>query len=128
MEEMRTPTFRGYCLATCIDERQATAASMMEKFAEQLRMTDFKRAIQRYKATRTRRADLHATERGQSDQPTPHFWYGLLLCEQGQDEGLGTIKQTLNLGMFPVLLLSLRWLQSSQPRLYEEQIVPMLRI
>ena len=56
-----------------------------------------------------------------------HFWYGLLLCEQGQDEGSAAIKQALKLGMFPVLLFPLRWLQSSQPQLYEERIASMLR-
>jgi tetratricopeptide (TPR) repeat protein len=50
IEETGAPSYREYCLTASVDERQATAASMMEKFAAQLQMRNsFKRALARYK-------------------------------------------------------------------------------
>ncbi len=49
-EEANAPGYKEYCLTAFVDERQATPASMMERFAEQLHMrAEFRRALQRYK-------------------------------------------------------------------------------
>jgi tetratricopeptide (TPR) repeat protein len=50
IDEAGSPEYREYCLTARVDERQATAASMIEKFASQLHMrNNFKRALARYK-------------------------------------------------------------------------------
>jgi tetratricopeptide (TPR) repeat protein len=50
MNEIRSFNFKDYCLAAMVDERQATPASMMEKFADQLRLTgEFEKALNHYK-------------------------------------------------------------------------------
>src|SRR5579884_3724685 len=50
IDEAGSAAYREYCFTARVDERQATAASMMEKFASQLRMrNNFKRALARYK-------------------------------------------------------------------------------
>lgn len=50
VEEANLPGYKEYCLLAVVDERQATVASMMEKFAEQLHMrNEFKRALIQYK-------------------------------------------------------------------------------
>lgn len=42
--------YKDYCLTAIVNERQATPASVMEKFAEQLDMTgDFEKALKQYK-------------------------------------------------------------------------------
>lgn len=42
--------FKDYCLTAIVNERQATPASIMEKFAEQLNMAgDFEKALKQYK-------------------------------------------------------------------------------
>src|SRR5579884_1698635 len=38
LEEAHTDPFRDYCLTAIVDEREATPASIMEKFAEQLHL------------------------------------------------------------------------------------------
>src|SRR5947209_18503831 len=51
-DEAHSPNFKDYCLTAMIDERQTTAASIMEKFADQLGMTGkFEKALREYKAT-----------------------------------------------------------------------------
>src|SRR5258708_8069140 len=50
VEEANAPNYKEACLLALVDERQATVASMMEKFAEQLHMrNEFKRALLQYK-------------------------------------------------------------------------------
>jgi tetratricopeptide (TPR) repeat protein len=45
-----TADFKAYCLTALVDERQATPASMMEKFVHQLHLgSPFEKALQRYK-------------------------------------------------------------------------------
>lgn len=52
IDEAHSPTFKDYCLTAIVDERQTTAASIMEKFAGQLGMTGkFEKALRQYKAT-----------------------------------------------------------------------------
>src|SRR5579859_3985235 len=73
-DEASTAAYREYCLTAIVDERQATAASMIEKFAEQLQMrSDFKKALTRYKATLRK---LHAEQETMQDavlQRAPDF-------------------------------------------------------
>jgi tetratricopeptide (TPR) repeat protein len=50
IDEVHSANFNGYCLAALVDERQATAASLMEKLAEQLRMKgEFVKELHHYK-------------------------------------------------------------------------------
>ena len=54
IDEARTPDFKDYCLSALVDERQTTPVSMMEKFADQLRMagyplTKFENELARYR-------------------------------------------------------------------------------
>ena len=52
IEEARSADFQDYCLTSIVDERQATAISMMEHFAHQLHLTGtFGKALKRYKET-----------------------------------------------------------------------------
>lgn len=52
IDEARSPNFKDYCLTALVDERQTIAASIMEKFADQLGMTGkFEKALKQYKAT-----------------------------------------------------------------------------
>src|SRR5258707_10340302 len=49
-----SPDFKDYCLTAQVDERQATPTSIMEKFADQLRiagypLVDFEKALDTYK-------------------------------------------------------------------------------
>ncbi|GHO92939.1 hypothetical protein KSF_029870 [Reticulibacter mediterranei] len=49
-EEAQSSGYKEYCLTAVVDERQATPASMMERFADQLGMqSEFRRALQAYK-------------------------------------------------------------------------------
>jgi tetratricopeptide (TPR) repeat protein len=48
--QARTADFKEYCLTAMVDERQATPASIMEKFAQQLPFSStFEKALNRYK-------------------------------------------------------------------------------
>ncbi len=48
--ETHTPEFLDYCLTAIVDERQASPANIMEKFAEQLHLTgEFEKALGHYK-------------------------------------------------------------------------------
>ncbi len=54
------------------------------------------------------------------------FWHGLITSSLGQPESMPAIEQALSLGMPPILLIPLRWLEQDQPALYEQQIRPLL--
>ncbi len=50
ISQARTADFKAYCLAAMVDERQATPASIMEKFAQQLPFSKkFEKALNLYK-------------------------------------------------------------------------------
>ena len=50
IDDARATEFKQYCLAARVDQRQATPASVMEKFADQLRLEgDFEKALKQYK-------------------------------------------------------------------------------
>jgi tetratricopeptide (TPR) repeat protein len=50
ISQTRTAEFKEYCLTALVDERQATPASMMEKFAQQLPLSkQFEKALSHYK-------------------------------------------------------------------------------
>lgn len=52
IDEAHSPNFKDYCLTAMVDERQTTPASIMEKFADQLRITGkFEKALKQYKET-----------------------------------------------------------------------------
>src|SRR5256886_17276633 len=38
IDEAHSPTFKDYCLTALVDERQTTSVSIMERFADQLRL------------------------------------------------------------------------------------------
>ena len=47
--ETHTPSFKDYCLTALVDERQTSAISIMQKFADQLRLEgEFKKAMRQY--------------------------------------------------------------------------------
>src|SRR5947209_2352523 len=52
IDEAHSPTFKDYCLTALVDERQTTPVSIMERFADQLRLKGkFERALRQYKET-----------------------------------------------------------------------------
>jgi tetratricopeptide (TPR) repeat protein len=72
IDEARATNLKDYCVTATIDERQTTPASMMEKFATQLReagypLDDFDRALSRYKE------DLRKLQI-QRDTTRENFW------------------------------------------------------
>ncbi len=72
IDEARATNLKDYCVTAIIDERQTTPASMMEKFASQLRdagypLDDFDRALSRYKE------DLRKLQI-QRDTTRENFW------------------------------------------------------
>jgi tetratricopeptide (TPR) repeat protein len=69
-EEASAPGYKEYCLTAFVDERQATPASMMERFAEQLHMrSEFRRALQRYKDALRK---LHSEQETMEDAVLQH--------------------------------------------------------
>ena len=47
--ETHTPTFQGHCLTALVDERQTSAVSIMQEFADQLRLEgEFQKVLHRY--------------------------------------------------------------------------------
>jgi tetratricopeptide (TPR) repeat protein len=69
-EEASSPGYKEYCLTAFVDERQATPASMMERFAELLHMrSEFRRALQRYKDALRK---LHSEQETMEDAVLQH--------------------------------------------------------
>ncbi|GAC1353891.1 MAG: hypothetical protein NVS4B11_23340 [Ktedonobacteraceae bacterium] len=74
IDEVHTSRHKDYCLVALVDERQATPASMMEKFAEQLRMDGpFKRAMLAYKDALRRQQVEQETMQDALLQRAPDF-------------------------------------------------------
>ncbi|MBA2391918.1 MAG: ATP-binding protein [Ktedonobacteraceae bacterium] len=74
IEMVNSPAFQEYCLAAIVDERQATPASMMEKFTAQLHMhQEFSRAITHYKAALRKQQDEQETMQDAVLQRAPDF-------------------------------------------------------
>ncbi|HZR43419.1 MAG TPA: ATP-binding protein, partial [Ktedonobacteraceae bacterium] len=74
MEETRSGTYKDYCLSAIVDERQVTAANMMEKFTEQLHMQgDFRKALARYKEALRKQQDDEDTMQDEVLQRMPDF-------------------------------------------------------
>ena len=74
IEVVNSPAFQEYCMAAIVDERQATPASMMEKFTAQLHMHhEFSRAITRYKEALHKLQDEQETMQDAVLQRAPDF-------------------------------------------------------
>jgi tetratricopeptide (TPR) repeat protein len=74
VEMVNSPTFQEYCLAAIVDERQATPASMMEKFTTQLHMhNEFSRALTQYKEALRKLQDEQETMQDAVLQRAPDF-------------------------------------------------------
>ncbi len=74
IDEARTAQFEDYCLTAIVDERQATPASMLEKFAEQLHMDGaFKRAMIAHKDALRRQQAEQETMQDAVLQRAPDF-------------------------------------------------------
>ncbi len=74
IEMVNSSTFQDYCLAAIVDERQATPASMMEKFTTQLHMhQEFSRALTQYKEALRKLQDEQETMQDAVLQRAPDF-------------------------------------------------------
>ncbi|MDQ2886711.1 MAG: tetratricopeptide repeat protein [Chloroflexota bacterium] len=74
IEMINAPEYREYCLAAIVDERQATPASMMEKFTDQLHMrNEFKHALAHYKEALRKQRDEQETIQDAVLQRAPDF-------------------------------------------------------
>ncbi len=74
IEMVHSPAFQDYCLAAIVDERQATPASMMEKFTTQLHMhQEFSRALAHYKEAVRKLQDEQETMQDAVLQRAPDF-------------------------------------------------------
>ncbi|MBV9259078.1 MAG: ATP-binding protein, partial [Ktedonobacteraceae bacterium] len=74
IEMVNSPAFQEYSLSAIVDERQATPASMMEKFTTQLHMHhEFSRALIRYKEALRKLQDEQETMQDAVLQRAPDF-------------------------------------------------------
>jgi tetratricopeptide (TPR) repeat protein len=74
IEMVNSPAFQAYCMAAIVDERQATPASMMEKFTTQLHMhQEFSRALTHYKEALRKLQDEQETMQDAVLQRAPDF-------------------------------------------------------
>jgi tetratricopeptide (TPR) repeat protein len=55
------------------------------------------------------------------------FWRGLIRLASGQTEGIQDVEYALQLGMFPVLLAPLHWLEQDKPEVYATTALPLLK-
>jgi hypothetical protein len=55
------------------------------------------------------------------------FWRGLIRAASGQVEGMQEVERALQLGMFPVLLAPLNWLEQDSPDFYATHVLPLLK-
>jgi tetratricopeptide (TPR) repeat protein len=74
IDEICTPEYKDYCLSALVDERQATPAGILEKFAEQLRIQGgFKKALARYREIFQRQQEEQYTMQNEVVQRAPDF-------------------------------------------------------
>jgi tetratricopeptide (TPR) repeat protein len=74
IDEAHGTGFKDYCFTAVVDERQITPASIMAKFAEQLRLTgDFEKALRLYREALHKLQDEQETIQGQVLQRAPDF-------------------------------------------------------
>ncbi len=74
VEMVTSPALQEYCLAAIVDERQATPASMMEKFTTQLHMHhEFSRALTQYREALRKLQDEQETMQDAVLQRAPDF-------------------------------------------------------
>src|SRR6266487_48211 len=74
IEMASSPEFKEYCMAAIVDERQATPASMMEKFTAQLHIhNEFRQALTHYKEALRKQQDEQETIQDAVLQRAPDF-------------------------------------------------------
>jgi tetratricopeptide (TPR) repeat protein len=74
IDEAHAPGFKDYCFTAIVDERQITPASIMGKFADQLRMTgDFEKALKQYRDALHKLQDEQETIQDQILHRAPDF-------------------------------------------------------
>lgn len=74
IDEAHATGFKDYCFTAMVDERQITPASIMAKFADQLRMTgDFEKALRQYREALHKLQDEQETIQNQILQRAPDF-------------------------------------------------------
>ncbi len=57
----------------------------------------------------------------------PYFWKGMICASLRRDEeAIAAIEKSLELGLPPVLLAPLRWLEPERPDFYEKFVIPLL--
>lgn len=56
-----------------------------------------------------------------------YFWQGVVYASLGEyEEAVATIEKSLELGLPPVLLFTLRWFEQDRPDFYENYALPLL--
>jgi hypothetical protein len=59
--------------------------------------------------------------------PSPYFWHGVTEVYLGRDDAARTaVDQALALGLPPILLSPLRWLEQDRPEAYRAWAAPLL--
>ena len=75
----------------------------------------------------TARTQLEQASRLEPEAWDACFWNGMVRASLGQHgEAKAAIEKAMALGMPPVLLAPLHWLEQKQPDFYEEDVLPML--
>ena len=70
---------------------------------------------------------FHASGLEHFDEWKAHFWKGVVCAFLLQDEeAIAAVEKALELGLPPILLAPLRWLEQERPDFYGKYVVPLL--
>ncbi|HEY7414208.1 MAG TPA: tetratricopeptide repeat protein, partial [Ktedonobacteraceae bacterium] len=71
--------------------------------------------------------ELQMTQKLRPTMWDTYFWQGMIVATGGHDDVIQHWKHALELGMPPVLLAPLRWLEETQPEIFHRDAEPLLQ-